>query len=168
MSEHATSEVSVILHATAIAFDADAVLFRGPPGSGKSDLALRCVTAGALPKGCAPGLSTTKAELVADDRCRIDRSGDAILLASSPPTIAGLLEVRGVGIVQFPFRTRSQVRLMLDLVDDPAEIERLPPDRLETDYLLGVPIRRWWMYSREASAPIKVAMLLSCALRAHC
>lgn len=86
------------------------MLLRGPSGSGKSDLALRLVEAGA--------------ELVADDQTELVAENGR-LLASPPDTIAGLLEVRGVGIVPMAFRRRVPVALVVDLVAREA-VPRLP------------------------------------------
>ena len=98
------------IHASAVARDGRAVLLLGPPGSGKSDLALRLVAAGW--------------QLVADDRVVLTPVADG-LIASAPARLAGLIEVRGVGIV--PEATHSAaVALALDLGRAP---ERLPePD----------------------------------------
>src|SRR5580658_5234693 len=75
---------TLLVHATAVAIGARAVLLRGPSGSGKSDLALRLIDAGA--------------RLVADDRCQLSREADAIVVRA-PAAIAGLIEVRGIGIL---------------------------------------------------------------------
>lgn len=98
------------IHASAVARDGRAVLLLGPPGSGKSDLALRLVAAGW--------------QLVADDRVVL-MPGDDGLIASAPARLAGLIEVRGVGIVRQATCSAS-VALALDLGRPP---ERLPaPD----------------------------------------
>ncbi len=76
---------TLLVHATAVAIEGEAVLLRGPSGSGKSDLALRLIDGGA--------------QLVADDQTLLRRAGGRVL-ASAPPAIAGLLEVRGVGVVR--------------------------------------------------------------------
>ena len=72
------------VHASTVALDGRAVLISGPSGSGKSDLALRL-----LDRGFA---------LVSDDQTVVKKQGDA-LLASAPPSIAGKMEVRGIGIL---------------------------------------------------------------------
>lgn len=95
------------IHASAVARDGRAVLLLGPAGSGKSDLALRLVAAGW--------------QLVADDRVVLTRVGDR-LLASAPPRLAGLIEVRGLGIVPEPTHN-AMVALALDLGRRP---DRLP------------------------------------------
>ena len=85
---------------TCIAFSEDAVLFRGPSGCGKSDLALRCINRGAT--------------LISDDQTVLCKENNKIF-ASPPATIAGKLEVRGLGIVEFPYIKRAQLALVLDL-----------------------------------------------------
>ncbi len=69
------------LHASCVAREGRGVLLVGPSGAGKSDLAVRL-----LDRGCV---------LVADDQVEVDG-----LSASPPPALAGLLEVRGIGIMQ--------------------------------------------------------------------
>ena len=95
------------LHATAVALDGRAVLLLGKSGAGKSDLALRLVAAGW--------------RLVADDRVVVTAQGDR-LIASAPPRLAGLMEVRGLGIVPEP-TAPAPIALALDLSRSP---ERLP------------------------------------------
>src|SRR5712691_5925657 len=100
----------LLIHATAVAIDGHAVLLRGPSGCGKSDLGLRLIDAGG--------------RLVADDQSELWRRGDA-LFVRAPATIAGLLEVRGVGIVRLDALDEAPVALIADLVE-PEKIERLP------------------------------------------
>ena len=67
---------TLLVHATAVAIDGEAILLRGPSGSGKSDLALRLIDGGA--------------QLVADDQTLLRREGERVL-ASAPPAIARLV-----------------------------------------------------------------------------
>src|SRR5881396_1814161 len=73
------------VHASTVATDGRAVVILGPSGSGKSDLALRLLDRGFT--------------LVSDDQTIVKKDG-ARLLASAPPTTAGKLEIRGIGIVE--------------------------------------------------------------------
>lgn len=130
------------LHASAVAIDDRGVLLLGPSGAGKSDLALRLIDGGAV--------------LIADDRVDLDvRQGDVRL--SGPANLAGLLEVRGVGIVRMPFATKMSLSLVVDLVK-PEVMERLP-DRLTVDFM-GVAVRRIALDPFQASAPAKIRLAL--------
>ena len=130
------------LHATCVAIGETAVLLRGPSGSGKSDLALRLIDQGAV--------------LVADDQVLLDREEDRIM-ARPPETLAGLLEVRGLGILKFPYRAPAPVGVAIELVE-PGEMERMP--EAETLSLLDKTIPLYRVIAREASAPIKVRLAM--------
>ena len=134
----------VIVHATTVAIDRAAVVIRGAPGSGKSDLALRLIDSGA--------------RLVADDQTRLDRR-DGALMASAPPAIAGLFEVRGLGVVEMPSDASAEVVLLVDLVR-PEEIERNPPEK-PTETLLGIPVPRLALAAFEASAAAKLRLAVA-------
>jgi HPr kinase/phosphorylase len=126
------------IHGTCVARDSAGVLILGPSGSGKSDLALRLIGRGF--------------DLVADDQVDLDDG-----VARAPEALAGLLEVRGVGIVRLPYLSRIKVKLVIALTD---RIERLPEP--ETHQALGVPVVR--VDAASASAPDRVALALDCAL----
>lgn len=119
-----------------------AVLLRGPPGSGKSDLALRLIDGGA--------------HLVADDQTELRRSGTD-LVASAPPTIAGHIEIRGVGILPCPAAPIAPLRLVVDLVA-PDEVERLPEAR--SCHYLDCDVPLIALAPFEASAPAKLRFAL--------
>jgi HPr kinase/phosphorylase len=131
------------IHASAVAIDGRGVLLRGPSGSGKSDLALRLIDAGAV--------------LIADDRVDLVPGADGIRL-SGPENLAGLLEVRGVGIVRMPFVTEVSLSLIVDL-EEPENIERLP-DSLYVEFA-GHRVRRIGLDPLQASAPAKIRLALS-------
>jgi HPr kinase/phosphorylase len=133
---------TVRLYATAVTIDGSGVLLRGASGAGKSDLALRLIDAGA--------------RLVADDQSELHRRGDSIIVRA-PATIAGLVEVRGIGIIRLDELTEAPVALLVDLV--PAEsVERLPERRSER--VLGVALPLIAVSPFEASAPAKLRLLL--------
>lgn len=129
-----------MMHATTVALGDLAVLIRGVSGSGKSDLALRLIDSGA--------------QLVADDQTCL-RKDEGRLWASPPAAIAGLLEVRGLGLVRLPYRRDVAVAVVVDLVDA-AGIERLP--EAETADVCGVPLRLLRLSAFEASAAAKVRL----------
>ena len=130
----------VQVHATCVDVDGMGVLLRGPPGSGKSDLALRLISGGAL--------------LVADDRAEVTAVGGRVMV-SPPPEIAGLIEVRGLGILRFEHRDRVPLGLVLDLV--PATtVERMA--EAGTCNFLGLAFPLWWLAPFDASATAKVRL----------
>lgn len=133
---------TLLIHATSVAIGGRAVLLRGPAGSGKSDLALRLIDAGA--------------RLVADDRSELQREGDAILVRA-PATIAGLVEARGIGILRVDSLALAPLALVVDLVA-PEAVERLPEPRSET--ILGLSIPLIALAPFEASAPAKLRLAL--------
>ena len=128
------------IHATCVEIAGTGVLLRGESGSGKSDLALRLIDAGA--------------RLVADDRTNLVRDGDRVF-ASAPREIAGLLEVRGLGVVRHPAVASGPVGLVVDLVPT-ARVQRMPVPRLED--LLGLAVPAMDLAPFEAGAAAKVRL----------
>ena len=126
------------VHGSCVARDGAGVLIVGPSGAGKSDLTLRL-----LNRGFA---------LVADDQVDISNG-----LARAPEALAGLLEVRGIGIVKMAHLPAVKLNLVISLTDQP---ERLP--RPEQHAALGLPVVR--LNAAGASAPDRVALALDCAL----
>ncbi len=99
----------IVIQASAVAIGGRAVLIEGAPGSGKSALALALIDRGA--------------GLIGDDAVTLT-CVDGCLIASPPPNIAGLLELRGVGLVRLPVTASAPVALCLTLGG--AAAERLP------------------------------------------
>ena len=140
----------MFLHATCVALKAGrswrALLLRGPSGAGKSDLALRLIEGGG--------------RLVADDQTHLARSGRA-LLATPPGSLAGLIEVRGVGIVRLDrtqLQARARLALLVDLVQ-PGQVDRLPDPAHEI--LLGVGLPKIALAPFEASTVAKLRLALA-------
>ena len=132
---------TLLVHATAVAIEGEAILLRGPSGSGKSDLALRLIDGGA--------------RLIADDQTLLQRNEDRVL-ASAPAAIGGQLEVRGVGIVKVETAAPTPLGLMVDLVPSD-NIERMPECRIETILGIGIPV--FDLAPFEASAAAKLRLL---------
>lgn len=107
------------IHATCVSIQGRGVLIRGASGSGKSSLALQLMAFGAT--------------LVSDDRSCLSRAGKMIS-ADAPPTIKGMIEARGVGILQVPAQGPVPIVLVIDM--DQSETDRLPHPHCCT--LLGV------------------------------
>ncbi len=142
----------LLLHGTAIAVAGQAALLRGPSGAGKSDLALRCLGLPPSPLLGAP------ARLVADDQVLAHTCNGEVVLRA-PPTLFGLLEVRGLGILPVPAVAAARLALLVDLVAR-HRIERLP-DRPVLEALSGVGIPRLLLAPFEASAPLKLLLGLA-------
>lgn len=142
---------TIRLHATAISYAGRAALIRGPSGSGKSDLALRVLALPPFAPLVAPLL------LLADDHVLLEPR-DGRLVARCPPAIAGLIEVRGVGLVRLPFVAEAEAALVVDLVA-PEAVERLPEPR--DVELGGIRLPLLHLAAFEASAPVKLALALA-------
>lgn len=135
----------VQVHGTCIELEGTGILLRGPSGSGKSDLALRLIDEGA--------------RLVADDYTEAEVR-DGTLLASAPAGIAGLMEVRGVGVIRLEHVVAVPLGLAIDLVPG-ADIERLPAPATWTCLDIGIALYRLDPF--QASAPAKVRLALGIA-----
>lgn len=145
MLVHATC-VALRPHGTSSGRTWRAVLLRGPSGAGKSDLALRLIEAGG--------------RLVADDQTRLTRTGRT-LMATAPTTLAGLIEVRGVGIAKLArgqVLARAPLSLLVDLVAAD-RIERLPDSAREN--LLGVDLPLLALAPFEVSAAAKLRLAVA-------
>jgi serine kinase of HPr protein (carbohydrate metabolism regulator) len=136
-----------LIHATCVAIGGRGVLLRGASGAGKSDLALRLIDDGAA--------------LVADDQVRISRQGKK-LIARAPRTIAGKIEVRGIGIVALKARRSVPVALMVELTSR-GNIARMPePQRWRC---LGRSVPKIRLDPFEASAPAKLRLAVRLGAR---
>lgn len=127
MTAIASSPVRTV-HASAARIGKSGILIRGDSGSGKSSLLLGLLHV------------NPPATLVADDRVALAVDGDS-LMASVPESIAGLIEVRGVGIVRLPHVSPVRIDLVVDLLplDD---CPRLPDGEAATVTIVGVVIPR--------------------------
>ncbi|AEH61883.1 HPr kinase/phosphorylase [Zymomonas mobilis] len=140
-----SNESSALIHATTIFIKNHGVLLIGASGSGKSDLALRLIDRGAI--------------LVSDDYSLIEDDPEKRLLVASPPShIAGLLEIRGVGIVKMPFSPKANLALAVILDDS---VERMP-DPADSVEILGRALPLLTLKAFEASTPIKIEMKIAC------
>jgi HPr kinase/phosphorylase len=134
------SPAELWLHASCVELAGTGVVLLGPSGSGKSDLALRLIDCGA--------------RLVADDQLAVAREG-ACLFGRPAPRLAGLLEVRGLGIVRLRHGARSRLGLVVDL-DPGRAAERLPEPACHR--LLGIALPCLHLDPRTPSACAKVRL----------
>jgi HPr kinase/phosphorylase len=128
----------VRFHGSCVARAGAGVLILGPSNAGKSDLALRLIGRGFV--------------LVADDQVDVING-----CAHAPEGLAGLLEVRGLGIVRLPHLSGAKLKLVIALCD---QTERLPQPARHAE--LNLPLVR--LNSAGASAPDRVELALDCAL----
>lgn len=135
---------SETLHASCIAIGDRAVVIEGRSGTGKSDLALRLIDRGA--------------RLVSDDYVILTRR-DSALWATAPATIAGRMEIRGIGIVPFDHLAEARVALVVQLAERPDRM----PEPGGTRRIAGVDLPELALPALEASAPVKIEI----ALRLH-
>jgi len=132
--------VDALVHGSCVAIAGRAVLIGGRSGAGKSDLALRLIDRGA--------------SLVSDDYTELRRIAGRVL-ARAPETIAGKIEVRGLGVLDLPAVADVPLCLYVDLDRDP---ERLPEP--ETVWLAGEEIPAIALAALEASAALKLEQAL--------
>ena len=130
-----------LIHASCVAVHGAGVLLLGPPGSGKSDLALRLVDGGAV--------------LVADDQVDI-RAVAGRLEAAPPAALAGRIEVRGLGILALDWRESAPLRLAVELLVD-GRPERLPAPAERRFQGIALPLIRLAPFEASAAARVRLA-----------
>jgi serine kinase of HPr protein (carbohydrate metabolism regulator) len=139
------------IHASAVLVGARAVLIRGPSGSGKSRLALDLLEAGRTG-------ALRFARLVADDRVHLDAVGDR-LLARPAEALAGLIELRGVGLLRVAYEPSAVVGFVVDLAADDAS--RLPNAEHRKAELGGISLPRLPVAADNAALPSVLALINS-------
>jgi serine kinase of HPr protein (carbohydrate metabolism regulator) len=133
----------VWLHASCVQIDGVGIVLLGPSGAGKSDFALRLIDAGAL--------------LVADDQLQVE-AGETGLVGRPAEALAGLLEVRGIGILRLPYCRVSPLGLVVEL-DGAKPLVRMPQPA--TYRLLGTELPLLHLDPGAASADAKLRLALS-------
>ena len=137
------------VHASAVLVGDRAVLIRGPSGSGKSRLAFDLILAGR--SGQIP-----PAVLVGDDRVHLEAHHERLLVRPAR-ALAGLIEIRGLGIRRCDFAGEATVGLVVDLCAGDAE--RLPPAEALLTRISGIKIPRIPVGASYAALPLVIAAL---------
>ncbi len=135
------------IHASAVLIGAKAALIRGPAGSGKSQLAW------ALLQGVLPF-----ARLVADDRAHIEARAGRLLVRPAS-RLAGVIEIRGLGIRRLPHEPVAALGLVVDLVATDAG--RLPGRDAGQTSLEGIALPRLAVAAGQTALPLVLAFLNS-------
>lgn len=151
MAPDPATVLTTTVHASAVLAGARAVLIRGPAGAGKSRLALGVI--GAAQCGLIPF-----ARLVADDRIEL-AACHGRLLARPPPALAGLIEVRGLGIRRLAHEPVAVIGLVVDLASPDAE--RLPGEAGREVAVDGIILPRLAIEPGSDPMPAVLARLLT-------
>ena len=139
--------VAATVHASAVLAGARAVLIRGPSGAGKSRLALELIAA-------ARAGHLRFARLVGDDRVHLESAGGRLLVRPAD-ALAGMVELRGAGILRLPHEACAVVGLVVDLAA--ADAERLPEkSQIEIE---GIDLPRLAVAPGQAALPGVLALL---------
>ena len=117
-------------------------LIEGPSGVGKSDMALRALAEGF--------------RLVADDYALVFTSNGK-LFGRAPDALAGLIEVRGLGVLPQAHLALCRVRLLVRCVNRPQAVERMPEPLFETIEGVSIPVLDLWPL--EPAAPGKIGRM---------
>ena len=146
-----TEKPSASVHASCVLVGARGLLIRGPSGSGKSRLAFELINT-----GDTGGLRF--ARLVADDRVHLTATSGR-LLARPDVSLAGLIEVRGTGLLRLPYEPCAVIGLVVDL--RAADSSRLPA-RAQCETLIdGISLPRLAVASGVTPLPAVMALLNS-------
>jgi serine kinase of HPr protein (carbohydrate metabolism regulator) len=94
------------MHATGIIWKHVGILLVGEAASGKSSLAAEMITRGAI--------------LVGDDQLLLSEE-DGKIFADAPPALAGVLELRDVGLIRMPYTARAQMHVVVECGDHAVE-----------------------------------------------
>jgi HPr kinase/phosphorylase len=144
-----TSAEAASVHASAVLVGNRGILIRGPSGAGKSHLAFDLILAGRA--GQIP-----PAVLIGDDRVHL-RVSQGQLLVRPARELAGLIEIRGLGIRRCDFVAEAIVGLVVDL--SATDAERLPPPEALQARISGVMIPRIPVGANYAALALIVAAL---------
>ena len=145
----ASREHSRTVHGSAVLVGDRAVLIRGASGAGKSRLAFDLMMAGRA--GQLPPVA-----LIGDDRVLLQADQGGVTVRPAPE-LAGLIEIRGLGIRRCDFAAEGRLALVVDLTAEDAA--RLPlPSSLRTS-IHGVELLRIPVAQNFSALPLVIAAL---------
>ena len=144
-----TGGAGASVHASAVLVGNRAVLIRGPSGAGKSRLSFDLILAGRAGQ-IAPAV------LIGDDRVRLQASQGQLVVRPAQQ-LAGLIEIRGLGIRRCEYAAEAIVGLVVDLAAGDAE--RLPPPEALQTRISGIEIPRIPVGIGHAALPLVIAAL---------
>jgi HPr kinase/phosphorylase len=143
------TQAAATVHASAVLVGARAILIRGPSGAGKSRLALDLIEA-------ARTGAMRFAKLVGDDRVYLEPAHGRLLVRPAD-ALAGLIEVRGLGIRRLPHEPCAVVGLVVDLAASDAE--RLPGPQAQYAVIAGINLPRLAVAAGREGLPAVLALL---------
>jgi HPr kinase/phosphorylase len=146
-----TDTAGASVHASAVLVGNRAVLIRGPSGAGKSRLAFDLILAGRAGQ-IAPAV------LIGDDRVHLEACQEQLTVRPARQ-LAGLIEIRGLGIRRCDFAEEAIVGLVVDL--HAADAERLPPPEALVTRVHGVILPRIPVGAGFAALPLIAAELMT-------
>ena len=133
-----------VMHASAVALDGQAVILCGPSGSGKSTLAMRLIDA-------------YGARLIGDDRLLV-RAAQDILCVSPHKKLAGLIELRGLGLLRLPYEADVPLALVVQLVAR----EKVPRLAEADDFRAqGLSVAQLHLHGHDAATPQTIMRALT-------
>lgn len=138
---------SLRIDGVAVEIDSQAVLLRGPSGSGRSDLALRLIDEGA--------------RLISDEQVELHREGDRLLIGVPnvmPAELRGVIEARGLGLVSVPHVDRLLPLAWVIDMADAAEIERMPAAESAEFMGIAAPLLKLDPFAVSATAKLRLAV----------
>jgi serine kinase of HPr protein (carbohydrate metabolism regulator) len=138
-----------LIHGSSVEIKGMAVLITGKSGSGKSSLALNLIDRGAI--------------LISDDQSQLSLEAGKIIV-NAPPRIKGILEVRGVGLIQFPTKEKASLGLCVELLEEENR-ERLPETHFFEYYNINIPVLRLCKY--DPLGAIKVELKINAKDKAN-
>lgn len=132
------------VHGSSLVYEGKGILILGKSGSGKSSLCLKLI-------------KSEGAILISDDRTEMRVAGERIFM-HSPSEIAGLLEVRGLGVVKVDFIREHRLNLVIELVDNIDDVVRMPKEEY---YIFdNIKVRKFKFHITDVTLLEKINLLI--------